>query len=169
MVHTARWAFIDGVDITDISHLAVEAAEIAAQMVKALPDSAVITDWGVLRADGSHYYSAPFGTPLTGTHGTATGETDYYSRTLTASGRGIAPTAVICSGLTRTVLFVGKAFHFTVGEKRFNGAGDSGVTAYLARLNSSTYLPADEYGQHVDLSYSMTVQFNAHTQKREGT
>ncbi len=169
VTHTARWAFIAGVDPTDTTVLGAEADRIASKMQAALPPSFVITDWGILTRDGALYYEAPLPAPRVGSHSTAPAVDDYYSRTITFTGHGQAPVAGGCAGPTRTVLFVGNGYHFIVGQKRINATVDTGLLGYWVALNDSTYLPADDYGQQVDLRQSGTVQYNAHTQRKEGT
>lgn len=167
--HTARWAFILGVDITDTVNLRVEANRIAAIMADALQAQFAVTDWGILQADGSHFYSEPFAAPYVGTKGVAPGADDYYSRTITFTGRGNATLPGVCTGQSRSVLFVGNTYQFVRGEKRFNVGSDVDLMNYLNALNTSTYLPADVYGQQVTYSASAPVQFNAHTQRTMGS
>lgn len=167
--HTARWAFIDGVDITDTVNLRIEANRIAAILVDALQAQFAITDWGILQSDGTHYYSEPFITPYIGTHSAAAGSDDYFSRTITFTGRGNASAPGVCTGQSRSVLFVGNTYQFVRGEKRFAVATDVDLNNYLTALNASTYLPADKYGQQVTYGASAPVQFNAHTQRAVGT
>lgn len=168
VTHRARYAFINGVDVTDVPNLHIEAERIAAAMKPALPDSFIITDWGILNHDGSPYYASPLTAPLTGSHATALGAEDFYSRTITFTGHGLPPIATGCVGRTRAVLFVGKGYQFQVGMKRYNVLADAGLHGYLTALNVSTYLPADAYGQQVTFGASAPVQFNAHTQRKDG-
>lgn len=169
VTHTARWAFIDGVDIADTVNLRAEANRIAISMRAAVPPSFSLTDWGILNRDGSLFYEEPFTSPIAGTHGTVAGSDDYFSRTITFTGHGLAPAPGVCAGPSRSVLFVGNGYHFNVGQKRISAAVDTGLLAYWTALNTSTYLPADDYGQQFPFRGSGTVQFNAHTQRREGT
>lgn len=168
VTHTARWAFIVGVDITDTVNLRIEANRLAAAMADALTNHFEVTDWGILDQFGDHYYEEPFASAYTGTKGAAAGAEDYYSKTITLTGRGNATSPGVCSGQTRSVLFVGNTYQFAPFEKRFISTSDVDYNGYRLAINASTYLPADEYGQQVDFRVSAPVQFNAHTQKRNG-
>jgi len=167
--HTASWHFIVGVDLTDTVNLRIEANRIASAMADALTNHFNITDWGILDQAGDYYYEEPFATPYIGLHGAGTGAEDYYSRTITLTGRGNAPTPGVCSGQTRSVLFVGNTYQFTPGQKRFPTTLDVDLNSYRLALNASTYLPADAYGQQVDFRVSAPIQFNAHTQRKSGS
>lgn len=167
--HTARYAFIAGVDLTDTVNLRIEADRIAEGMHRAIPPSFVIHDWGILNRDGGLYYDEPLPTTYAGIHGTVAGLTDYYSPTISFMGRGNPTGPGICIGPSRTVLFVGNGYHFITGQKRINANADAGLLAYFDAMNSSTYLPADDYGQQITWRNSGTVQWNAHTQRASGS
>lgn len=167
--HSARWALVNTADVTNVPGLRTEAEEIGQAMKGALADSFAMHTWGILNRDGSPYYEEPFTAPIVGVHSSATGAEDYFSKTITFTGHGLPPIATGCVGKTRSVLFVGKTYFFNIGQKRFPVLTDVGLHAYLTRLNSSVYLPADDYGQQVAFGASAPIQFNAHTQRKEGS
>lgn len=163
--HSCSVALVDGVDINGVAALRADATTLAADVAGLLPNNREVTGWGIKpRPSGSSYREA-FTTPYTGTHGTDSGTTDFFSYTWSIMGRAAGTGVGAARGSTRMVLHVGNIHVIGAGDLIYTGATDSALTALLADLAASTRYFADFYGQKADFTGRVTVQFNAHTQR----
>jgi len=167
--HSTRARLVFGVDPTDVALMGLTALDWAVAWRGIVPPQFVCGGYSVLRHDGSLMYSNSFGTATAGTHAVAGGALDYASRTLAFTGRGIAGTAVECSGEEIGRVFVGGAYEFIPRQKFMVPGADAAVDAYAVFLEDSTVIWADEFGNKAGIRPRYPVQFNAHAQGRNGT
>ena len=170
-IHTISWHFIDGVDLNNIAVLQVEADRLAGLLKPCMTSRRALIDWGIRLPGGATFYRAPLTTGAgNGSHAVASGMQNWYSLTIAFEGKGDAPAAGVCAGRIVSRLHLGGAIDFVPGMKYFDASFDAALTAFIATgLNASTYLPADYWGQQGDVGNTLPVQWNAHTQRKEGS
>jgi hypothetical protein len=169
--HTIGWHFITGVDLNNVAVLQVEADRIAGFAKAVLTSRRAMASWSIRLPNGATFYSANLTTGAgPGTHATTGGMLNWYSTTLAFEGHGQAPSAGTCSGRIISRLHLGGAILFPIGGKYFDATADATVKAFVdSAMNLSTYLPADYYGQQGNITYQCPMQWNAHTQRKEGS
>lgn len=167
--HSTGFNFITSVNINVVGPLQVEADRLAVLVRGCCTNKVTLTDWGIIQPGGHVFYRAPLTTGAgVGTHALG-GVADYwYSQTIAFTGVGLAGAAGICNGRIIFRVHIQGALSFAPGEKTFNGATDAGINAFINGVNASTYLPADFFGQQGDINKICPVQWNAHTQRKEG-
>lgn len=163
--HSCSVALVAGVDIDGVAALRSDATALAPLVAALLPNNREITGWGIRPKPSGSSYREAFTTPFTGTHGTDSGTTDFFSYTWTIMGRSAGTGVGAARGTTRMVLHVGNIHVIGAGDLIYTGGADAALTALLAAIVASTRFFADYYGQKADPTGRTTVQFNAHTQR----
>lgn len=168
--HKISWHFIAGVNLTDVSDLRTEAERLADLMADALTASFRVMGWEIQDPSGSPYYDESFPTPIVGTLSPAAGAADWCSPTICFTGVGQAPAPGTCHGHSISRLFTGDSYLFLPGDKTLNAGAHAPLLAFIQTgLNTSTYLPADVFGQQANILTACPCQFNAAVQRKYGT
>lgn len=168
--HSIGWHFIYGVDLTGISFLQIEADRLATLLKACMNAGFFLDTWSIVLPNGTVYYTAPLTTPGAGTHAVNGNMQEWYSTTVAFIGLGDAPIPGGCKGRITSRLHCGGALNFPPGLRKFDANTDTPLKTFInAGLNASTYLPADFYGQQGNIGILCPVQWNAHTQRREGS
>lgn len=164
------WKFIAGVDITNHALIDAEAQRLALLLTDCLPSFARLVGWEVILPGGGVYDTGGFGGLGPGTHNLSGVMQSWHSTTVAFVGHAHPLSPGYCAGRTVTRLHTWSCLDFVPGGHFFDANLDAPFLAFVnAGLNASTYLPADRYGQQADISISLPVQWNARTQRREGS
>jgi hypothetical protein len=168
--HTIGWHFIASVDISDVALLQLEADRMVDYLKRATTPATHWDTWSIVLPNGTVYYTANLTTPGNGTHSTNPNMQDWYSTTIALIGLGDAVVPNGCKGRIVARLHTQGALNFTPGLQKFNSSTDSTIDDLITLgLNASTIIPADFYGQQGDIHPLCPVQWNAHTQRKEGS
>lgn len=154
---------------SDLTTIGAEAVLWAGFVGPCLPNSCLIQNWGTMNQDGSVYHVEALPSLVIGTHVSATGWPDFFSNTVTLTGRGQPTTAGQCAGPVRSVLFVGKGYAFVRGQKSVPHGADAAFDALQNFLTGNSVLGADKYGNPGTYRGVYPVQFNAHAQRHLGS
>ena len=166
--HQCSVNFIDGVDLNDISTIAIDADHLSDLVVDLLPANGRIYGYKVLSPTGQTLYASSFASVKTGTHPQAGQFPPFNSPTIKILGRGVPTNVLLGSGVTSLMIFTGWAYGIIPDEKYISNP-DAPLAALIADLDSYLRYWADFYGQHADTTGRVAVQFNAHEQKRNGS
>jgi hypothetical protein len=168
--HSIGWNFIAGTNLTDITNLTIEAQRLADLMGPTLVTICSIVQFKITLPDGSTWYEAPLPTAVNGSHNAAGTMQNWHSTTLALVGHAQPNAPGDCAGESISRLHVYSAYNFPPGMKRFDATTDPDLLDFILNgLNASTYLPADRYGQQVNILPSCPVQWNAADQRRVGS
>lgn len=169
-IHRLGWNFIAGVDITNHANVDTEAQRLGALLTDCLPSFARLLQWEIILPGGGVYDTGALSGLGPGTHAQNTQMQNWNSTTVAFVGHAHPLLPGYCAGRTVTRLHTWSCLNFVPGSQFFVATGDAPFLAFItAGLNASTYLPADKYGQQADIQPNMPVQWNAHTQKKEGS
>lgn len=168
IAHTCSFRLVSGVDIMSLTPLGTTAATLASLLAECIPNAGIFTEWGVKRADGSLFSQAALETPYPGVHGTDGTMPGYLSAEWTIHGKANPTSADGAAGRTSFSLFPLSAIAFYVGQKSFEVSSVPPLADALAFLDADTTIFADKYGQKADTLSTVTVQFNAHIQRKYG-
>jgi len=166
--HSCGVRLVAGTDIQGVTDLRTDATDFANALAAALPVNRTITGWGLRLATGGPSYTEAFPDPIPGTHGFNASVPDYYSATVTLDGRSAGTGVGAARGNSRIVLFTGNAYNMAVGQTIMVGTVDPALVSLAFILGESTRLWADFYGQKIDWTGRVTLQFNAAIQKSKG-
>lgn len=168
--HSIGWNFIASVNLTDITSLTAEAQRLADLLGPVLPTICSIVAFKLTLPDGSTWYEAPLPTQVNGTHNSAGTMQHWKSTTLAFVGHAQPNAPGECAGETISRLHVYGAYNFAPGVKFFDATLDADLDDWIqSGLNASLYVPADRYGQQANILTNCPCQWNAATQRREGS
>lgn len=167
---TMSCRLVNSADLVDLTAIRAAAFGFASDIAVCLPNTVVIPSWGIKGNDGHSEIEESFISPIAGTVGVAVGLDDFFSTTLTIEGRGGATTIGGASGRALIRFHVGGTLQPLQGKKLYTLSElGLGYVTLLSNLNDNTVFFADYYGQKADAIGSLPYQFNAHTQRKDGT
>jgi len=168
--HKIGWNLIAGVDLTNIVTLTAEAQRLADLLGPACCTIVSIQAFSITLPGGGTWYQAPLPTPVNGTHNASGTMQHWKSTTLAFVGDAQPGSPGECAGRSVSRLHTYAAYNFPPGLKYFDAVTDPDLHDFINNgLNASTYLPADKYGQQVNILTACPCQWNAATQDSEGS
>lgn len=168
LVHTCSVALVADTDIQGVTDLRADATSFAGALATCLPSNRTITGWGLRLSDGGPSYEEAFADAIPGSHATDSGYPDYYSATVSVMGRSAGTGVGAARGSSRIVMFTGNAYPMPPAGQILIGTVPAAISSLVAILAASTRMWADFYGQKVDFTGRLTLQFNAAIQKSKG-
>ena len=165
--HEASVRFLTGVDINDITTIRTNATTLAGLVKAVLPVASQITAWRIKDPNGLRLYEEAFSPVIAGTH-SASGNA-WVSTTITITGKGVPIDLAHAAGQCRFPIYTSNAYAFGAGTRFINSNFDASLQALVDHMHSNLRYFADFFGQHAEPRSTVTVQFNAYTQRKYGT
>lgn len=166
-VMQVRWKY--NVDIYNIAARLADAQALS-NIIKSCQSPAFTIDgWAIKDNTGRVIHSASFPVPYVGTHTPAGNVADLRSRTVTIVGEGTPNPPGSCFGKAFLRFHTGATYDFVPGMKFIQPNADIPLDTLRAYLDQAAAVWADFYGQAAICKGPMPVQFNAHTQRKDGS
>jgi len=135
----------------------------------ALDNHLHVIGWGTQDINGGLILQDTFGTAKIGTHVSAAGALDLKSRTVSFNGHGTPSVTGNCKGACSHRIYTADTFSFIPGEKYIANGVDTDLDTLATFYTSSTVVWYDYYGQKGTVRPLYAVQFNAYTQRKQGS
>lgn len=177
VAHRLSVNLLANIDINDFAARRADAINLAGKIQGVMPASVELSSWALYTRPNTNQpptliYAEALTGPFIGVAPAIVQTPDTNSHTVTVTGTGTPGQPDWAVGAMRLVLFNGNAMSIVLGEKvRASNALTpvTGWNALLTDLAASNHYWADFYGQKGTLHQLMPVQFNAHTQRVNGT
>lgn len=167
--HVCQVRWKSNVDIYNFAARLADAQALSQRIQACISPAFTIDGWAIKDSTGRTIHSAGFAVPYVGTHAPAANVADLRSRTLTIEGVGTPNPPGSCYGRCALRFHTGATYDFIPGEKFILDGADILLDTLRAWLDSAAAVWADFYGQAGICKSSMPVQFNAHTQRKDGS
>ena len=168
--HTISWWLVTGAPISTFAVMAAEANRLAVYLTDCVPDIVRFTDWKCTAPDGSFIQGGTLGGLGPGTHTINSNMQGWKSLTVAFVGHARPGAPGNCTGESISRLHNFGTLDILPGTKEILATVDPAFEDFVnVGLNSSDVLPADRYGQNVVIELSMPIQWNAYTQRKEGS
>jgi hypothetical protein len=164
--HSLSVALTSVLDPGDNAACQSAADDLAGAVSNLQPDTFTYQGWDSLDPFGEVLNSGGFSTAVVGDHA-ASGQ-DWFSNTLTISGKETTPGTDGKYGNTRMEIHVGSAYQPGAGEKSVPRTVDTALDVLCTFLETDTRFWAGFHGNKANVRSAVPQQFNAHSQRKLG-
>lgn len=166
LVHEVGSNFGATVDITNVTSIRTEAGTLADHVKAVVPNTVFITGWKITDPAGVTLYEEVFSPVKTGTLTPPSDAQGSESASVALTGKG-APSVGLKQGQTKFTVFPN---FYSVAEYALPKANTPGTAweAIRTQLNTSTLIGCDFYGSPGVWRDYLSLQINAHFQKKYG-
>lgn len=168
--HGLSWWTKIGTPIGNAAVMGAEALRLATYLVDCTNNNTRFTGWKATAPDGSFIVGGNLGSLGPGTHGVVAGMKGWLSLTVAFVGHASPAVPGNCAGESIARLHNYGTLNIAVGQKEVVASTDSAFEDFInLGLNASDIVAADRYGQDVVIEANMPIQWNAYTQRKEGS
>jgi hypothetical protein len=166
-LHRMALRTLFSVDPMNTALFNTQANAFAPLIAACMPTAQSLSTYEVYDEFNSYLYGGSLNASYPGTKGSVAGMRPDKSITIAFTGKGNAAATGYAVGQTRLTFRVLNAHSIDPGDKRIPFGTELLALANALRVNP--YLWADFYGQKASVRAGVTVQHNAHIQRKEGT